>query len=313
MDVSIIIVSYNTKNLTLACLKSIVESETAFSYEILVVDNNSSDGSQEAISVYYPEVTLIKNDSNVGFSAANNIGIRQSIGTYKWLLNSDTVLFRNTLELLISCAKTTGSRIFAPKLLNPDLSSQKSLFREPTIFKIFLRLTDITVLIRQVLSSYFGRFLVRILSPNETLHIYDKRISYASFASILIHSDVFTEMGLLDEHLTFYHEDCEFGLRVKKNGERIYICNISQLIHFGGSSSDKFSFWTFKNDISGLLYVYKKYYSKEQQIRLKKAILIAMKIRLFLVKFGFYTEIKKMGVYVNQERASSKIDIDYIR
>lgn len=102
VDVSILIVNYNTCRLTMDCLRSVYDSETNFSYEIILIDNNSHDDSVEMISREFPGVILIANNDNVGFARANNQGMEASSGRYVLLLNSDTVVRKDTLETMIS-------------------------------------------------------------------------------------------------------------------------------------------------------------------------------------------------------------------
>lgn len=102
MDLSILIVNYNTRQLTLDCLRSVYDSETVYSYEVIVVDNASRDGSVEAIRAEYPEVVLIANQENTGFAKANNQGMAIAKGRYVLLLNSDTVVQPNTFQIMVS-------------------------------------------------------------------------------------------------------------------------------------------------------------------------------------------------------------------
>src|SRR4051812_36312838 len=101
MDVSIIIVNYNTKKLTLDCIQSIYTSNMLYQFEIFVVDNHSSDGSVQAIKKTFPSVKVIENKENVGFSKANNQAILESRGRYILLLNSDTIVLVNTISYSI--------------------------------------------------------------------------------------------------------------------------------------------------------------------------------------------------------------------
>ena len=99
MDISIIIVNYNTKKLIKNCLKSVFEKTQGINFEVYVVDNNSRDGSCEMIEQDFPQVKLIKNTKNKGFGAANNIAIRESNAKYVFLLNSDTILLNNAIKI----------------------------------------------------------------------------------------------------------------------------------------------------------------------------------------------------------------------
>jgi len=101
IDLSIVIVSYNTKDFLQKCIESIKETAKDFTYEIIVVDNASGDGSSEMIKQKFKEVALIENKANVGFSKANNIGIKKTNGRYILFLNADTVIYKNTLKTML--------------------------------------------------------------------------------------------------------------------------------------------------------------------------------------------------------------------
>jgi len=138
-EVSIIIVSYNTKNLTLSCISSVVKEGSKLSKEIIIVDNGSRDGSLESIAAIDTKkseipIRLIKNDENLGFSKANNQGIKIAKGKYILLLNSDTqVEKRAIIELIEFAEKNPEAGVVGPKLLNPDRTVQPSVFNLPTV------------------------------------------------------------------------------------------------------------------------------------------------------------------------------------
>ena len=125
MDLSIIIVSYNTKDLLKECLISIYKNISQIKFEILVVDNNSRDGSPLMVEKKFSKVKLIKNRENKGFAAANNIGIKKSKGKYLLLLNSDTLVLPDSLEEMVKFMdRTPEAGVVGGKLLNPDGSLQ---------------------------------------------------------------------------------------------------------------------------------------------------------------------------------------------
>ena len=142
MDLSIIIVNYNTKNDLRKCLQSIFKSfdESTLDYEILVVDNNSTDGSIEMIKMEFPSINLIKNQENLGFAKANNQAIRIAGGRYILLLNPDTVVMGKSVDLMVEfMEKNPKIGILTPKLLNAK--GEVWLFIEgvPDPFTVFLR------------------------------------------------------------------------------------------------------------------------------------------------------------------------------
>jgi len=137
MDLSIIIVSYNTKKLTLEAVSSVYEEGSDIEKEVIVVDNNSQDGSTEALRKFLGgqrSFRLIENKDNLGFAKANNQGIRQSKGEYVLLLNSDTIVKKGTLGKLIKFAQSKADAgVVGPRLLNKDGSIQESCFHFPSV------------------------------------------------------------------------------------------------------------------------------------------------------------------------------------
>jgi len=317
-DVSIIIVSYNTEQITYDCIRSIFESETKYKYEIILVDNNSADRTVERLQQDFPTITIITSDKNLGFSKGNNIGIDKSKGNYILLLNSDTLLFKDSLENLLQSAIEKNYQITGPVLLNIDRSIQRSWFNFPSALKTFLRLTDIYLLFYRFSSSilfklfYFGRKPAFMVSKIDA----DTKMNYLTFACILIKRNVIEGMGKLDEDLFFYQEDCEFGLRARKNGYEFMYCVSSKIIHLGGTSSGKFSWIAFENDILGILHIYKKHYTKKKFNQVKLAILLALRIRITFSYLGFYNHLKKSGLYFKEKQIQpekKQIRGNYIR
>lgn len=301
-DVSIVIVTFNTEQITYDCIQSIFNSETKFKYEVIVVDNNSFDHTIKRIEEDFPCVNIISSTENLGFSKGNNIGIDKSKGKYVLLLNSDTLLLKNSLENLLQAAIKQNYMITGPVLLNADLSIQRSWFNFPSALKIFLRLTDIYLIFYSISNSvflklfYLGRKPAFMVS-NITI---DTKMDYLTFACILIKRDVIEDIGKLDEGLFFYQEDCEYGLRAKKHNYEFTYCVSSQIIHLGGSSSGNFSWLAFQNDILGLLHIYKKHYSFQKFKEVKRVIYYALKFRIIFSFFGFYNYLRKSGLYANK-------------
>jgi len=222
MKLSIIIVSYNTKSLTLACIKSIYSCKPNLLFEVIVVDNASTDGSVEALQKLDEKIVYIKSDRNLGFSKANNLGLKKAKGEYKLLLNSDTKLTTPIFEKLVLFAQEhPDAGIVSPRLLNLDMTTQGSIFRLPT-------------LTRAIAQYWFG-------VPN----LLDKyAITKGSFvevesvvgAAFLITPQAQTKVGLLDEKYFMYFEDLDYCRRVRSQHLKIYYLPEITLIHHHGAS-----------------------------------------------------------------------------
>ena len=141
MDLSIIIVNWNTKKLLVECLDSLYASPLNIDFEIWVVDNNSTDGSSEMIRENFPEINLIDNEKNIGFAKANNQAFQKCRGKYILLLNPDTVVENDAIEQLVRFLnQTPDAGMVGARLLNPDKTLQISAFPVPTLSKEFWRL-----------------------------------------------------------------------------------------------------------------------------------------------------------------------------
>lgn len=217
MELSIIIVNYKTEELTSNCIDSVIKSNTkGFEYEIIVVDNASKDGSIEAIEKQFPEVKIIKNHENLGFSKANNIGIEASKGDYILLLNSDTVVEQNTLKGALSFAKNhkhigaLGCKILLPSgKLDPAC---KRSFPTP-LNGLFHSLNLDTVFPDSV---HFGAYNLTYVDENKVCSI-----DCIMGAFMLIPRIVIDRVGMLDEDYFMYGEDIDWCYRIKDAGYQV--------------------------------------------------------------------------------------------
>lgn len=302
MKLSIIIVSFNTRDFLLNCLSSIYAQSLPFEWEIVVIDNNSSDGSPETVMVRFPDVRLYELPTNRGFSAANNIGLTAAKGEYCLLLNSDTVILPGALEELIRYLdEHREAAAVGPKVLNSDGTFQRSFFDFPHAIKIFFHSLGLTPLISRAFNAINlrvtrGPALIRKLNPAAICSV-----DYLLFACVLIRSIVFKKIGFLDENIFFYHEDCEFGYRMFSHGMKIHYYPKSMVIHFGGASSKKIADQAFINYYGSLLYVFKKYKGPWELFQLRTVILMAMAFRLCMLPLGLYRSIAIPGTYNNND------------
>jgi GT2 family glycosyltransferase len=228
LKLSIIIANFNTKELILNCLESIKKEGEGLNYEVIVVDNGSSDGSWEALNQLKEKderLILLKNEDNLGYVKANNQGIDKAKGQYLLLLNSDTYLKPNSLGQLIKFAESSdGAGIVGPKLLNPDGSIQPSCFRFPTIKNA-------------ILQYWFGK-----------KGLYEKYVPEGSDASevdavvgaaFLITPKAFQKVGGLDKRYWAYFEDIDYCRKVKKAGFKVYYFPKAEVVHQHGASFSK--------------------------------------------------------------------------
>jgi GT2 family glycosyltransferase len=222
LNLSIVIVSYNVKDFLSACLHSIQNNFAE--YEIIVVDNNSVDGTIEMVKKEFPSVKIIANKENTGFSGANNQGIEIAQSENIFLLNPDTVIINNALTKLLERLKQNNQlAIIGPRLLNSDMTLQFSCWRFPGIFKIFLELFYLHKLTGT--GNYSQEKMQSTFHPD-----------VVSGAAMLFKKELVDHIGGLDENL-FWMEDTDFCYRAKKAGAIVEYFPEAEIIHHIGKSS----------------------------------------------------------------------------
>ncbi len=252
VDLSIIIVSYNTKKITESCINSVNRSleKSKIIYEIVVADNASKDGSHELLTKMATEkanhLVYFQTGRNLGFGKGNNFAVRKSKGKYILLLNSDTIVLDRAIEKLFQyyIANEKIVKFVGAKLLNSDLTPQASAARFFTLPVVFA-----TLLLK---GDYYG--LTRF-SPNV-----ECQVDWVSGACILTKRTVYDRLGGFDKDIFMYMEEVDLLYRAKKIGYRTYFFPNSQIIHLGSASSGGKTFPIIQV-YRGFLYFYKKHYS----------------------------------------------------
>jgi GT2 family glycosyltransferase len=234
LDLSIIIVNYNVKEFLQNLLHSISKSSGHIKLEIIIVDNASNDGSVEFISNNYPEVILIANQKNLGFSKANNIGLNLAKGKYILLLNPDTLVSEDTIEKMINFFELNPMVGLAGcKILNPDGTLQLACRRSfPGPWTSFCKVTGLSNLFPK--SKLFARYNLTYLDPGQTYEV-----DAISGSFMMFRKDVYERIGGLDEKFFMYGEDLDFCYRVQKSGLKVYYVHSTQIIHYKGESTKK--------------------------------------------------------------------------
>lgn len=248
VDLSIIVINFNTRDLTVKCLESVFKYTSGIKFEVIVIDNNSDDGSVLTINrIFKNKVKIIKNKENLGFGKANNQGMQIAEGRYVCLLNSDTLLIGNLFDKVIEWFEgqalvDVGSKVgmVGVKLLNPDRSEQESFGSFPTLLRV-------------ARTVFLGHFLPVHL-PDET-----RKVDWVKGACMILKKEVFETVGGFDENIFMYVEETEWCYRVRKAGYQIVYWPQAAIIHYGGASSKAGNRAIFGHIFNGYRYFYKKH------------------------------------------------------
>lgn len=256
VKLSIIILNYKTAGLVKYCLKGLYNLKFIFTYEVIVVDNNSGDNIEAILKNDFREVKFIPAAKNQGFAAGNNLGITQARGELIMLLNPDIAVLAGSVEKMMTFLDSHQAvGMVVPKLLNPDRSLQYSTWRFPTLLMPIYRRTFLgrTNKARQVLDWYLMK---------DKDHDIDQPIAWALGACMLVKRRAIEEVGLLDERYFLYVEDTDWCRRFWQAGWQVYYLAESKMVHYHmRESAEKFFsrlnfihltswlkyFWKFKN------------------------------------------------------------------
>ncbi|MCU0409660.1 MAG: glycosyltransferase family 2 protein, partial [Bacteroidales bacterium] len=234
MDISVIIVSYNSAAYIGECLESVMKASAGLACETIITDNNSSDNSCELISSRFPWTSLIRNSTNRGFAAGCNQGLRASSGRYRLLLNPDTRIDENTLKECLSFMDSRpGAGAAGVRMIDGDghfLKESKRSFPKP--LASFYKLSGLSALFprSKKLNGYYG-------PENDGQEPYSVDVLAGAF--MFIRAEVLEKTGLLDEDYFMYGEDIDLSFRIMKAGYLNYYIPSLTIIHFKGKSTPR--------------------------------------------------------------------------
>ncbi len=228
LDLSIVVVNWNTCELLASCLNSIYATAQHINFDIWVVDNASSDGSVAMLQRDYPTVNLVENSINVGFAKANNQAMALSRGQYILLLNSDAMLTPGSLQSLLRAAeRQPNAGILGAQLLNTDGTFQASHTPFPNLWQEFLILSGSG-------RKLFGRWYPSH-GPEE--EIGPQQVDYVEGACLLVRRAAFNAVGGLDEDYFMYAEEVDWCYTMRRFGWEVWYEPAAKVIHLGGGSS----------------------------------------------------------------------------
>jgi GT2 family glycosyltransferase len=300
--VSVIIVNYNTYDLLINCINSIYDQTKDVSFEIIVVDNASSDGSENKVKENFPEIIFIQSEENIGFGRANNLGIERAEGKYVFLLNSDTILLNNSIKVFFDFYENK-SIIFKKigaiggELLKIDRSSRNHSSQYfPKMADEFKTL--INALFFKLTKKIAYKFNDEaILTEIETY----KEVDYVTGADLFISKSLLLEFGCFDNNFFMYFEETDLQKRLVNAGYRNYLISGTKIIHYEGASFNKKTsgnriymldqsrFYYYKKHENIIFYVVFRFFYFLLTLPLLFDIRLSYSIRgkLFLLRLGF--------------------------
>jgi GT2 family glycosyltransferase len=232
IDLSALIVNWNVRDLLRRCLQSVLTHSFPGSLEVIVVDNGSTDGSVEMVRTEFPQVHLIANPDNRGFTAANNQGLAVARGRYVLLLNPDTEVVDDALATMVAFVDTHPDvGVVGPQLLNPDGTVQSSRRRFPTLATALFESTWLQPYApRRLLTRYY----VLDRSDDEV-----QDVDWVTGAALMARREAIEQVGPLDEEFFMYSEELDWCRRFRAAGWRVVYLPTARVIHHEGKSSEQ--------------------------------------------------------------------------
>ena len=233
--VSVVVLSWNTRQLTLACLAALHAEKPTHSREVIVVDNGSEDGSADAVAGAYPDVRVIRNEDNRLYAAGNNQGAAVASGAFVVTLNSDTEVRSGALDLLVDFLRANPSYgAVAPRLSDPDGSVQRACMRFPTLATALC------------FDSWFGTFwpgrrIVARYVMEDFDHLESRDVDQPPGAVCMLRAEDWRALDGFDEDLALFYNDVDLCLRIHARGQKIRYLASAEVMHHRGASTKNFA------------------------------------------------------------------------
>jgi len=254
--VSVIIVNYKRNDLLKNCLNSLYQFSTNFSFEVIVVDNESDDDSIVEVTSKFTNLILLRNKKNLGFAKANNQGVKISNGKYLLFLNNDTVFIENTILNVIDYVKTHEDKqlITSCRLLNKDMSTQNSIYELPTLQNIISSNLFLYILFRR--SKKMNKYHFEYQQQSKPIST-----GVVIGAFLFINKSLFENLGEFDERFYFYAEEMDLCKRLIDRGGEVFYLPQFKIIHLGGATTDNVKWFKYKNQTIAYLQYYQKHFN----------------------------------------------------
>lgn len=276
MDTSIVVVNWNTRDMLQECLESIMVGNRELSYEIVVVDNASTDGSPDMVRREFRDVALIENRYNRGFAAANNQGIEIASGRYILLLNSDTIILDDAIGKTLEFADNNPEYgVVGCQVWEDDTTIQETCFSFHTPWNVFCNVTGLARI-----------FPNSRLLGGDKMHYWDRKsdreVDVVSGMFILVRREAIEQVGLLDERFFIYCEEADWCYRMRQAGWKNYFWTGARIIHRdgGGKSTGQVNVKMEVQKIKSLLLFIRKHYGVTAEWSVRVVIALSSVVKL---------------------------------
>lgn len=276
-DMSIVLVNWNNLDYLKPCLESLVDSRLACTYDVVIVDQGSTDGSLEMVRRDYPEIRIIENNENVGLARACNQGIEATTGRHILLLNNDTLVNNSLDELVQFLDDNPKAGAAGGRLLNPDGSFQAGYAGFSSLKEEFLIATHLGELFKD---GY----------PSHQDHSQVRPVGWISSACLLLRRTALDEVGLLAEDFFIYGDEADLQYRLNRSGWPVYYLPHVETIHYGGKSMNR---WKRRRMVyRGKMLFYRKNYGplKTGLLRLLFGSLSVFKMVPWTIAYAFASQ-----------------------
>ncbi len=298
IDLTISVVSYNTRGFLKNCLNSIYQYTRGIKFEVILVDNGSTDGSIEMLKEEFPQVKLIENRQNLGFARANNQAIKKSKGKYLLLFNPDSVFRANSLDKMIKFMDDHPEiGILGCKILNADFTIQPSNSSFPNLFTELLRAFQLKRMIpsvkwRKKIGQKWGR--LSGLTLREYFRVYwdserVREVDWVTGACLLVRRRAIEDVGLLDENFFMYYEDADWCYRMRQKGWKVFYYPFFEIVHHARANEVGFSPRVFLERYKSASYYFQKHGGEKALFLLRLLVSSGLALRCagLLVRYPF--------------------------
>ncbi len=254
LDVSVIIVNYNSFSLLNECIASVKKFSEDITYELIVIDNNSPEGDIKNELEDADDIVLICNDENKGFAAANNQGLEIAKGKYTLFLNNDTLFTENTLKLVFDFSESLSEKaIVGCKLLNKDGTLQHSIYDYPSLLNVLTSNFFLYAIFPK--SRFFNKYHLMNRKVSESC-----KTEVVTGAFLFAPTDELRKLGGFDERFFFYNEDTDLCYRFSKEFGSIYYFPKTSIFHLHGGSTKSMPWFKYRNRFIAMIKFYQKHF-----------------------------------------------------